>query len=98
MPIKTPKRECIVREKPKHDYKAEFLQQIRLAGLPFPGMEFRFHSERLWRWDFCYIRNLAGDLVKIAIEYQGGTYSGKSGHSNVKGQERDMEKITEGSL
>lgn len=87
-------------DKPKRDYKAEFLNQIFLARLPEPTLEFRFHSERMWRWDFCYPPVRFPELARpVAIEYQGGTYSkGKSGHSNVKGQERDMEKFSEGSL
>lgn len=34
----------------------------------------------------------------IAIEYQGGTFMGKSGHKNVSGQTRDCKKINEAQL
>lgn len=35
---------------------------------------------------------------KIAIEYQGGVFMRKSGHTNVTGQTRDWKKINEAQL
>jgi very-short-patch-repair endonuclease len=71
------------------DYKAEFLAQLRLAGLPAPQAEVRFHDVRRWRFDFAYPES------KLAIEYQGGVYAqGKSGHSTVGGMERDCLKFS----
>lgn len=71
------------------DYKAEFLFQLRAAGIALPVAEFCFHPVRKWRFDFAFVGE------KVAVEYQGGVYfAGKSGHSNVKGQERDCLKFS----
>lgn len=76
-----------------HDYKADFLSQLALAGLPAPDREIVFALPRKWRWDFAFERE------RVAVEYQGGIFSkGKSGHSNVSGLRRDYEKFTEGAL
>ena len=72
----------------RRDYKAEFLSQLRLCGINLPVMEHRFHPSRRWRFDFAYPDK------KLAIEYQGGVYMNKSGHSNVSGMERDCLKFS----
>jgi very-short-patch-repair endonuclease len=48
--------------------------------------EFRFHPARKYRFDFC-IKELM-----IAVEYQGGIFMEKSGHSNCHGATRDADK------
>lgn len=48
--------------------------------------EYRFHPERKYRFDWCV------PSLKIAIEYEGGIFMQKSGHSNFKGQNRDIDK------
>ena len=87
---------------PKHDSKAEFLQQVVFAGLPPLQPEVLFHPWRKFRFDFAY-----PDLL-IAVEYQGGLYIGRqrgkndnsarSGHRSIAGVLRDIEKITEAQL
>lgn len=72
----------------KKDYKAEFLSQLRLCGLPAPDKEVRFTQRRRWRFDFAYV-----DL-KLAIEYQGGVYHAGMGHQTVSGMERDCLKFS----
>lgn len=74
------------------DYKAFFLQQLKLRGFPIPEAEVMFAKPRRWRWDFAYTDR------KIAIEYQGGIFYSKQGHNSIKGLRRDYEKFTEGSL
>lgn len=77
---------------PKTDYKAQFLRQLKLCGLPKPKTEFKFHPTRKWRYDFYWKPNLVAD-------YQGGIYTkGKLGHATTKGLENDYEKHTEASL
>ncbi len=80
--------------KPKTDYKAIFLTHLKMAKLPEPVCEFRFHETRLWRFDFCW-----PDLM-IAVEYQGLNWKGggNSGHQSIDGLRRDCEKFTEASL
>jgi hypothetical protein len=48
--------------------------------------EYRFHPERKWRFDWCI------PSLLIAIEYEGGIFMKKSGHSNFAGQNRDIDK------
>ncbi|MGI8655453.1 MAG: hypothetical protein ACR2LC_09565 [Pyrinomonadaceae bacterium] len=91
---------------PGHDYKADFLQQIALAGLRAPIPEFKFDAKRKWRFDWAYFQPR-----KIAIEYEGGILAGsgagvcracgqtsKGAHARVTGILRDIEKYTEAAL
>ncbi len=55
--------------------------------------EFHFSTERLYRIDYAIPVNAAGDVVKIAIEQEGGIWAkGNSGHSSGTGIKRDMDK------
>lgn len=49
--------------------------------------EHRFSSERKYRFDYCWPN------YGIAIELNGGIYTGRKGHSSIKGLERDYEKL-----
>jgi very-short-patch-repair endonuclease len=64
-----------------------FEQQLRGLGY-FEGCqtEYRFHDTRKWRFDFAW-----PDL-KLAIEVEGGTQSGRSRHSKGQGFEDDTDK------
>jgi hypothetical protein len=65
--------------------------QLRLAGLPAPVTECRFHPTRLWRWD------LSWPAYKVAFEQQGAVYrSGR--HTRGRGYEADCLKAAEGQL
>jgi hypothetical protein len=48
--------------------------------------EYRFHGERMWRFDFAIME------LKIAIEYN-GLLSNKSRHTTITGYSGDMEKL-----
>lgn len=84
--------------KPKVDYKAIFLTHLKMAKLPQPACEFRFHETRRWRFDFAFPAQM------IAIEYQGLNWKPKkgqdnnSGHQSIDGLRRDCAKFTEASL
>jgi very-short-patch-repair endonuclease len=65
--------------------------QIKGAHLPPPILEYRFHSERKWRFDFAFIPQL------VALEVEGGTWI-KGRHSRGKGLERDCEKYNEAAI
>jgi hypothetical protein len=54
-------------------------------GLPIPTAEFRFHSVRRWRFDYCF------PLQKLAIEIEGGAYT-RGRHTRGKGFIGDMAK------
>jgi very-short-patch-repair endonuclease len=53
--------------------------------------EHRFHSSRLWRFDFAFPDR------KIAIECEGGVWTGGR-HNRGKGAVADMEKYNEAAL
>lgn len=54
-----------------------------------PQREYRFHPTRRWRFDFAW------PSIKLAMEIDGGTWAGKSGHNSGAGIARDIEKINE---
>ena len=66
--------------------------RMRLAGLPEPTMEYSFAApERKWRWDMAY------PDIKLAIEVDGGTWSGGR-HTSGSGFSKDCEKHNAGVL
>jgi len=75
----------------RQDMTAEYLLQIRLAGLPMPEFEFRFHDSRQWRSDFAW-----PDRMLLA-EYEGGIYTGGR-HTRGQGFDNDCEKYNEAEL
>ena len=79
-------------QKPKTDYKAIFLQQLDLTGLPKPIEEHTFHPTRRWRLDFCWLNE------KIAMEYHGIFGAHKAGHQAMAKLMRDYEKSNEANL
>lgn len=72
----------------KKDYKQEFLEQLRIARLPAPQVEVRFHETRKWRFDFAWPDK------KIAVEYQGGIFYKQASHSGIAGLKRDCLKFS----
>lgn len=74
---------------PKHStLETTFLYQACAAGLPPFEQEFRFHNDRLWRFDFAWPQFL------IALELEGGVYN-HGRHTRPKGFEGDVEKYNE---
>lgn len=59
----------------------------------FPGhvSEYRFHSERRWKFDHCWPH------AKVALEIEGGVWTGGR-HVRGAGFIRDMEKYNEAAL
>lgn len=75
----------------RDDAVADYLAQLKLAGLAFPEFEYRFHPVRKWRADFAW-----PDL-KILAEYEGGVYT-NGAHTRGKHYESDCEKYNEAAL
>lgn len=79
------------KQKPAVD--AAFLKCCEDEGLPRPSMEYKFHPNRNWRFDYFFEAN----GVKVALEIEGGIFlqskRGKpGGHSSIEGILRDIEK------
>lgn len=67
--------------------EARMLRDIKAVKLDGGcQQQFRFHSERKWRFDFAWPQR------KVALEVDGGTHSGGR-HVRGKGYEEDCEKL-----
>ena len=76
----------------KHDYKAEFEQQLSLVGIQVER-EFYFARPRRWRSDWRAIG------TTLLIEFEGGLFKKrKAGHSSVTGILRDIFKYKEAAI
>lgn len=75
----------------KSDLELEFLSQVRLAGLPEPEREYKFHPVRRWKFDFCWPSKM------VAVELEGGTWTGGR-HTRPVGFEKDCEKYNEAAI
>ena len=64
----------------------DLLQQIHLAGLPKPEMEYRAIPGRRFRFDLAFIEQM------LLIEVQGGIWTGGK-HGRGAGIETDQEKL-----
>lgn len=76
------------RPRKRIDWELKLLNQIRLARLPEPVREYRFHPTRQWRLDFAW------PVHKVACEVEGGVYSGGR-HVRGVGFEEDCVKYNE---
>lgn len=66
----------------------ELLVHLRVAGLPLPEREFRFHPIRQWRFDFAW------EDRRLAVEVEGGVWT-QGRHVRGAGFENDCEKYAE---
>jgi very-short-patch-repair endonuclease len=68
-----------------------FLVLLKQEKLPIPEAEYKFCPDRRWRFDYAYPEQ------KIAIEQEGGAYSGGR-HTRGTGFIKDMEKYNKAVL
>jgi hypothetical protein len=64
----------------------EFLALCRSAGIPEPQVEYRFHPDRMWRFDYAW-----PDHGRIFLEVQGGAFVAGF-HNRGGGSAKDNEK------
>lgn len=80
-------------------------------GIPEAEREWKFHPTRKWAFDFAWPAEgevaritLQGEVVQVgvalqvAVEIEGGTWSGNSRHTRGKGFEGDCDKYNEAVL
>lgn len=79
------------------DLEAHMARDIRAMKLPAPEVEYQFLKERKWRFDFAWPRTEDGRPVKVALEVEGGTYSGGA-HTRGKHFESDCEKYNSAAI
>jgi len=60
-------------------------------GLPAPATEWRFDSQRKWRFDYAW------PSAKVALEIEGGVWTGGR-HVQPKGFLKDMDKYNAAAL
>ncbi len=65
--------------------RSEFATMLRRAKLPPAVPEYRFHDERLWRFDYAW------PMHHVALEVEGGVWTAGR-HTRATGFLRDMEK------
>lgn len=70
------------------DYEAELVRNIRLAGIPMPVIQYRFHPVRRWRFDLAWPDHL------LAVEVDGGIWN-RGRHVRGEGYRRDCIKLNE---
>ena len=85
-----PKKKVETQQEPSQLVET-LVSQLEIVGLKPTHREWKFHSERKWRFD------LAWPLFKIAVEVHGGIHSGGR-HTRGVGFEKDREKINEATL
>lgn len=71
--------------------KDQFCIQCKIAGLPMPEREYRFHPTRKWRLDYFF------PSLQLAVEKEGGVWI-RGRHTHPAGFLKDIEKYNELSL
>ena len=72
-------------------WEDELCRQIRLAGLPEPVRQHRFHPVRKWRMDIAYPGSMIG------VEVDGGIHV-RGRHVRPMGYRKDCEKCAEAAV
>lgn len=75
-----------------HDFVADLVWQIKVAKLPMPEREYKFHPKRKWKMDLAWVDR------KISMEIDGGIWLPKGGHTSGGGFIKNAEKRNEAQL
>lgn len=74
-----------------------FEMQCRLAGLPEPQKEYKFHPKRRWRFDFAWPAPFVSFKDPVALEVQGGLFV-QGRHSRGAALLKEHEKLNAAAL
>jgi very-short-patch-repair endonuclease len=86
-----PPRPRIAPKRKGPDLEALFALQLRATGLPTPVKQHKFHPKRKWLFDFAWPE------LKIAVEIEGGTYTGGR-HVRPEGFREDAIKYNNATM
>jgi hypothetical protein len=78
------------------DAEEVLASQIRMAGLPEPCREYKFHAKRKWRFDFAFV-GMGNYGRGLAVEVEGAVYA-QGRHTRGSGFSTDCEKYNEAAL
>jgi very-short-patch-repair endonuclease len=79
--------------KPLTPTETLFFQRLQERGLPRPDREWRFSTERRWRFDYGFPEH------KLALEVDGGLFlPGGGRHNRALGMLKDAEKFNEAAV
>lgn len=76
----------------KNKWEAMLLYQIKVAGLPTPQTQYKFHPDRKYKADFCWPE------ILLVAEVDGGVWLPKGGHTSGKGYTADRIRDCEALL
>ena len=71
--------------------KIRFFALLKLYNIEIPTPEYKFHTTRKWRFDYCWINK------KIVLEVEGGVWT-NGRHTRGSGFIKDMEKYNNAAL
>lgn len=77
---------------PKMELSDWLLAQMRMAGLPEPIREHRFHEARRWRFDLAYPDRMIAIECEGLVRPESAGGDRKSRHTTNRGYEMDCEK------
>lgn len=80
-----------LRDLTEHARVESFFQMLTKAHLTIPAREFKFDTDRDWRFDYCW------PAERIALEVEGGVYTGGR-HTRPVGFINDIAKYNAAAL
>lgn len=73
--------------------KTDIATQMKVAGLPGPELEWKYHPARKWAFDWAW------PALKVAAEREGGTWKDGGGrHNRAAGFREDAVKYDEAAI
>jgi hypothetical protein len=82
--------------KSRPDLEGLLAAQLKLAGLPEPMRQYRFHAQRRWKFDFAWPIPVKSGHA-FAVEVEGGVWT-RGAHTRGKRYTEDCRKYNSAAL